>query len=100
VHADGPASTAAFRSVYDVAVGCNGAVFVVDRNGGCMRRISPTPATGSAERMVTTLIGTPAAGSRVEYARSSHESFRKPLPSPWSLALSMTTADAQAVLRL
>jgi hypothetical protein len=95
VHTDGPASMAAFYSVYDVAVGCNGAVLVVDHNTHCVRRISPAPASGSAERMVTTLIGAlPATGSRVEYAHSSHESFRKPLSAPWAMALFINDADA------
>jgi hypothetical protein len=90
--ADGPASRARFDSLYDFAVGSNGAIFVADRCSRAVRRISaakwqwPASASGAmaapaAERMVTTLIG--EAGPDVQFARSSAESFRtNDLPHP------------------
>jgi hypothetical protein len=96
-HVDGPAlSRARFQSLRGIAVAPNGVTFVADMVAGAVRRISAakrlsdegtdgTDRKSSAERVVRTLIG--AAGSNVQFARSSAPSFQKALPRMWSVAL-------------
>jgi hypothetical protein len=93
-YADGPASSALFDCVWDIAVAPNGALFVAERDNGAVRRISDAKwqasgaaaaAPARAQRRVTTLIG--KAGPDVQFARSAAESFRRELSAPAALAL-------------
>jgi hypothetical protein len=67
-YVDGPASSALFDCVWDIAVAPNGALFAAEQDTGAVRRISAAKWPG-----VTTLIG--KAGPDVQFARSAAESF-------------------------